>query len=64
MRRLGLDRDPVGEEDARPSVRLLHVDGDEESLLASLLFEAAGTPEESTRICLAALSLRRRRGSA
>ena len=42
MRRLGLDRDPVGEEDARPSVRLLHVDGDEEALLAALLFEAAG----------------------
>ena len=30
----------------RPSVRLLHVDGDEDRLLAALLFEAAGTPEE------------------
>ena len=38
-----------------PSVRLLHVDGDEESLLAALLFEAAGCSEEDTRIRLAAL---------
>ena len=28
--------------DGRPSVRLLHVDGDEDALLAALLFEAAG----------------------
>ena len=28
----------------RPSVRLLHVDGDEDALLAALLFEAAGVP--------------------
>jgi hypothetical protein len=41
-------------------VRLLHVDGDEEALLASLLFEAAGTPEDTTRIRLAALSLSER----
>src|SRR5213076_701335 len=34
---------------------LLHVDGDEEALLASLLFEAAGAEEESVRIRLAAL---------
>ncbi len=40
----------------RPSVRLLHVDGDEESLLAALLFEAAGCSEEDSRIRLAALS--------
>jgi thymidylate synthase ThyX len=60
VRRLGLDRDPAAEAESRPSVRLLHVDGDEESLLASLLFEAAGTPEESTRIRLAALSLSER----
>ena len=38
--RLGLqDADPA---DARPSVALTHVDGDEEQLLAALLFEAAG----------------------
>jgi thymidylate synthase ThyX len=50
--RLGLDSSESGD---RPSVRLLHVDGDEESLLAALLFEAAGCSEEETRIRLAAL---------
>jgi thymidylate synthase ThyX len=54
VRRLGLDRE--SEPDARPSVRLLHVDGDEDALLAALLFEAAGVGEEYTRIRLAALS--------
>jgi thymidylate synthase ThyX len=45
--RLGLDRrDPAPED--RPSVRLLHVDGDEDRLLAALLFEAAATPEQET----------------
>src|SRR4051812_4553629 len=39
--RLGLDRP---DEADGPSVRLLHVDGDEEALLAALLFEAAGGP--------------------
>ena len=44
--RLGLDRaDDAGD---GPSVRLLHVDGDEDALLAALLFEAAGTSEERT----------------
>jgi ribosomal protein L12E/L44/L45/RPP1/RPP2 len=57
VRRLGLDRE--SEPDARPSVRLLHVDGDEDALLAALLFEAAGVGEEETRIRLAALSGRR-----
>src|SRR3954467_7725570 len=38
--RLGLES--AAEPDAGPSVRLLHVDGDEEALLAALLFEAAG----------------------
>jgi thymidylate synthase ThyX len=51
--RLGLEGDA---EAAAPSVRLLHVDGDEDALLAALLFEAAGTGEEETRIRLAALS--------
>jgi hypothetical protein len=36
-------------------VRLLHVDGDEDALLSSLLFEAAGAGEEETRIRLSAL---------
>ena len=54
--RLGLDRrTDDGATPSRPSVRLLHVDGDEEALLAALLFEAAGTDEESTRLRLAAL---------
>ena len=45
--RLGLEApDPA---EARPSVTLTHVDGDEEQLLAALLFEAAGTSEERTR---------------
>ena len=56
--RLGLDRE--SEPDARPSVRLLHVDGDEDRLLAALLFESAGTPEEDT---LAAVGAARRRGA-
>ncbi len=38
-----------------PSVRLLHVDGDEDALLAALLFEAAGCSEEEARIRLSAL---------
>ena len=54
--RLGLDREPGEDPDGGPSVRLLHVDGDEDALLASLLFEAAGAPEEVTRTRLAALS--------
>ena len=52
--RLGLDRDDSAED--RPSVRLLHVDGDEDQLLASLLFEAAGVSEERTRAEVARLS--------
>ncbi len=54
--RLGLDREPGEDADGGPSVRLLHVDGDEDALLAALLFEAAGAPEEVTRTRLAALS--------
>ena len=37
----------------RPSVRLLHVDGDEDHLLAALLFEAAGVPEDDARDAVA-----------
>lgn len=52
---LGLDRDP-DEADGGPSVRLLHVDGDEDALLAALLFEAAGVSEDRTRTAMARLS--------
>jgi len=41
--RLGLDRRGAGED--TPSVELVHVDGSEEALLASCLFESAATPE-------------------
>ncbi len=44
--RLGLDR--RGEDDGSPSVELIHVDGSEEDLLASSLFEAASAPETET----------------
>jgi thymidylate synthase ThyX len=51
--RLGLDRRHGG--DDGPSVRLLHVDGDEDRLLAALLFESAGTGEEETLAAVRAL---------
>ncbi|MEY2534837.1 MAG: hypothetical protein QOF29_2747 [bacterium] len=53
--RLGLDR-PASEQAQRPSVRLLHVDGDEDALLSALLFEAAGVSEDETRMRLSALA--------
>jgi thymidylate synthase ThyX len=53
VERLGLDG-AEGDGD-RPSVKLLHVDGDEDALLAALLFEAAGCSEEDARIRLSAL---------
>lgn len=53
--RLGLDRPSDAATGTGPSVRLLHVDGDEEALLAALLFEASGVDEESARLRLAAL---------
>jgi len=52
--RLGLDSSSVEAGDG-PSVRLLHVDGDEEALLAALLFEATGASEEETRVRVSAL---------
>jgi thymidylate synthase ThyX len=52
--RLGLGGGEAGEDGA--SVRLLHVDGDEDALLAALLFEAAGVSEDATRKRLAGLS--------
>jgi thymidylate synthase ThyX len=51
--RLGLDHETRPEDG--PSVRLLDVDGDEERLLAALLFEAAGTGEAATRAAVARL---------
>ena len=51
--RLGLDRDEEAE--PRSSVELVHVDGDEDRLLAALLFEAAGVSEERTLAAVAAL---------
>jgi thymidylate synthase ThyX len=56
-RRLGLDdaSAAAAAADEGPSVRLLHVDGDEESLLAALLFEASGVGETATRRALADL---------
>jgi thymidylate synthase ThyX len=44
--RLGLGR---GDEDTGPSVRLLGVEGDEDALLAALLFESAGVGETEVR---------------
>jgi thymidylate synthase ThyX len=46
-RRLGLDGDTGG--DVGPSVRLTHVDGDEEDLLVALLFESSATSEATIR---------------
>jgi thymidylate synthase ThyX len=53
VERLGLDRDPAAEQ--RPSVQLVHADGDEPHLLAALLYEAAGVPEERALARVAAL---------
>jgi len=54
--RLGLGSEPAGAPaGGGASVRLLHVDGDVETLVAALLFEAAGTSEEEVRLRLAAL---------
>ena len=51
--RLNLERED--EPDERPSVKLLHTDGDEDRLLAALLFESAGTSEEETLAAVAEL---------
>jgi thymidylate synthase ThyX len=53
--RLGLDRRPGDDGAGGPSVRLTHHDGDEDLLLAALLFEAAGVDERATRAALAGL---------
>ena len=54
-RRLGLrDAEPAGD-DARPSVTLLRVDGDEDDLLSALLFESSTASEEAIREAVAGL---------
>jgi thymidylate synthase ThyX len=50
--RLGLD---AGATDAGPSVRLVHVDGDEDDLLCALLFESTAAAESDTRETLRSL---------
>jgi thymidylate synthase ThyX len=54
--RLGLDRAAGDDGAGGPSVRLIHHEGDEDRLLAALLFEAATTGEHATRAALAELS--------
>jgi len=51
--RLGLDRDDA--QDTGASVRLTHVDGDEDALLAALLFEASHASEDAIRATVADL---------
>jgi thymidylate synthase ThyX len=53
--RLGLDRRAGDDGAGGPSVRLTHHDGDEELLLAALLFESTGVDEQTTRAALAEL---------
>ncbi len=50
--RLGLDRRGGGD---APTVELIHVDGDEEALLAASLYESTGLPEAEIRARLDAL---------
>jgi thymidylate synthase ThyX len=50
--RLGLREAPDDPDRAGPSVRLLSVQGDEEDLLAALLFEHSTTPEDEIRRAL------------
>ena len=50
--RMGLDR-AEGSDDQRPSVTLTHVDGDEEQLLAALLFESTATSEAAALAAVA-----------
>jgi thymidylate synthase ThyX len=57
--RLGLDG-AEAEAGGAPSVRLLRADGTEDDLLAALLFEAAGTPEDTARAAVAGLDAERR----
>ncbi|HEX3834829.1 MAG TPA: FAD-dependent thymidylate synthase, partial [Solirubrobacteraceae bacterium] len=51
--RLGLDANAT---DAGPSVRLTHVDGDEDDLLCALVFESTTASEDATRRAVQSLS--------
>nr|MBA3327410.1 FAD-dependent thymidylate synthase [Solirubrobacterales bacterium] len=51
----GLDRRADEDGAGGPSVRLTHHDGDEDLLLAALLFEATGTGEHAARAAIAEL---------
>lgn len=53
--RLGLDQAEAARAGGGPSVRLLRVEGEEDDLLAALLFEATSTSEEATRAAVEAL---------
>ncbi len=53
--RLGLDRAAHDDDAGGPSVRLVHHDGDEDRMLAALLFEAAGVDEQALLSAVAAL---------
>ncbi len=53
-RRLGLDEE--SEATAGPSVRLTHVDGNEDDLLTALMFEASTTSEDAIRRSIEAMS--------
>jgi len=53
--RLGLDQAEAARAGGGPSVRLLRVEGEEDDLLAALLFEATSTSEEATREAVEAL---------
>ncbi len=59
-RRLGLD-DASADADAAPSVRLLSTEGDEDDLMAALLFESTGVAEDSVREAVGGLSVEDRR---
>jgi thymidylate synthase ThyX len=54
--RLGLARAPQDDGAGGPSVRLAHYDGDEDMLLAALLFEATAVNERTLQAALARLS--------
>lgn len=57
--RLGLDAASAAGRDAeeqRSTVRLVHVDGDEDDLLAGLLYESAAVSEDRARAAVAGLS--------
>jgi thymidylate synthase ThyX len=53
-RRLGLDEET--EAAGGPSVRLTHVDGDEDDLLTALMFEASATSEDGVRRAIEGMS--------